>query len=125
VLLEQGEGDIRIRADAGVKYTHGEEGTGLDVLLRGVRVLVDLVDTCLRVPKHAESQRRRSTHHSCKVSYQTQTPLHTVVLVLVDPALAFRSIGHELVVTESGIHEAVHKSRSKVGTGGIDVGQCF
>jgi len=44
-----------------------------------------------------------------------------VILVLVDPTVSLLSLDHELVVSESSVHERVDEGSCQVGSSGIDV----
>ncbi len=87
--------------------TVGKESTSLDRLFGRVGVLVNLVQTGLGVPQQAHTKRSRCRQHA-------------VVLVLVDPRVAFGCIDHELVVTETSIDESVDKGAGQVATSRVN-----
>ena len=44
-----------------------------------------------------------------------------MILVLVDPTVSLRSVDHELVIAETGIHERVDEGSGQVSSCGVDI----
>ena len=65
-----------------------------------------MVDTRLKVPKHAHSNTSCGRHH-------------TFVLVLVDPALSLACVHDELVIAESRIYKGVDKGGCEIKPGRV------
>ena len=81
------------------------------MLFRRVCVLVDVTETNIRIPKQAQSETSSSTHH-------------TVILVLVDPAVTLLGLHHQLVIAESRINKGVDKGTSQVPTCRVNIRGC-
>ena len=66
-----------------------------------------MTETNIGIPQQTETQTCGGTHH-------------TVVLVLIDPAVTLLSLNHELVVTETSINKCVDEGACKVTSSRVD-----
>eukprot|EP01136_Pigoraptor_vietnamica_P003671 Opistho-1_new@33196 len=104
VVAEKGERGVAVVPNARVHKAARKESARLDVILGEVEEAVDLAQAAVHVPQENHTERRSRAHHA-------------VVLVLVQPLVAL--LRHELIVTETGVDERVHKRRRKVLLGRV------
>jgi hypothetical protein len=84
--------DVGLGSDAGMQDTHGKQRPRFDVLLGRVCVLVNVVDTCFRVPQQRHSDRGSGRH-----THNTDSARHNLASTFVN-AFVNAGFGNEKLV---------------------------